>query len=668
MSQTSIAPDDDSPDSSVSPDSVDPEVTFERVPAALRAALIARGFDSLTTVQEAVLDPALVGRDLRISSQTGSGKTVALGFAIARFLDVPNRTPGTKAIVIAPTRELAAQVRGELAWLFEGIRANVVQVTGGTSVRDELRVLKGGPEVVVATPGRLLDHLDRGAIDASQVAAVVLDEADQMLDLGFRDDLEAILGKLPAERQTLLVSATFSRDIMALARRYQKDAVAVEGTRLGEANVDIAHEVHVVPPMSRNDALVNLILLAPTEQTLIFARTREGAANIARGLSDLGFAAAPITGDMDQSERTRALEAFRAGHLAILVGTDVAARGIDVPDVTRVIHADLPGNSEVYTHRSGRTGRAGRKGKSILLITPSEREMAIRMIRRARVHAEELPVPTPEQILKAADERFRSELGAPHTDDELAPDARVRRLATRLLAEVDPLTLVVRLLARVRHAGPTPPREIRMAPPPRPERYAAPGGVDDRRPQRGGQAEVYAPRSRGPRDGYDARPAGRDSRDGGYNQASGGDAPRVVGDRRSVEGRPQSGKTFRAFHVTWGQRHGADARRMLALVCRRGGIQGSDVGSIDIGPTTSTVEVSSAVATAFAAAAREPDDRDPRIKIEAVDGAPAAAPAKAAKAPSAPGSAPAAPKSAGSAPAAARAGGATPPRRRVVRA
>lgn len=662
---------------------------FDNVPAALRPALEKKGFQSLTAVQEAVLGADHAGRDLRISSQTGSGKTVALGMAIYDVVAAPPEEgttfPGPRALVIAPTRELAAQVRSELAWLYEGLGVGIVQVTGGTSIRDELRALRSGPGIVVGTPGRLVDHLERGALDPSVVRAVVLDEADQMLDLGFRDELEAIVGKLPPQRRTHLVSATFSREVLALARKYQTDAVAVEGTRLGEANVDITHEIVVTPRGQREDGLVNIVLAATGEQVLIFARTREGAGNIARLLAQLGFGAAALTGEMEQAERTRTLAAFRSGVVSILVATDVAARGIDVPDVTRVIHADPPNNSEVYVHRSGRTGRAGRKGTSTLLITPDERESVYRLLRRVRIDAQEVPAPSGESILERADARLVEELSAAVANPERTPNGRLEVLAAQLLASADAQGLVATLLERARHAGPCEPRKVASVPPLPPrapmrrfdgagpargrDRFAKGGrwpsgrGFADRpmaaptppRSPREARLESHedagflrTPRAsrddaadmavadvtRAPGAGAGPQRSGREARedraDRGAAAPMAGKAPTAPFGRRRPEafaGAPFGAAApgaqgpaggFQRFTVTWGERHGADARRLLALVCRRGNIRGGDVGSIQVGATESVVEVHGAVADSFARAAGQPDARDPRIRIAPV--------------------------------------------------
>ncbi len=599
-----------------------PTETFTDLPAGIAGALQSRGFTALTPVQRAVLDPALQGRDLRISSQTGSGKTVAIGLVLAADLERVAATdaaaavaaadaepesakrPATTtrpacggsatppargrarpaALIVAPTRELAAQVARELAWLLAPVGARICTVVGGTSVAGERRALAQGPSVVVGTPGRLVDHLERGAIDASAVATVVLDEADQMLDLGFREELEAILGAAPAERRTHLVSATFPREVLALANRYQRDAARVEGTAHGQANADIEHVVHLVRPDERVAALVNLLLLAPAERALVFVRTRADASEIAEALSASGFSARPLHGELEQWERTKTLGAFRAGAVTVLVATDVAARGLDVPDVARVIHADPPGDAEAFTHRSGRTGRAGKKGTSVVLVPPVAREYMVRVLHRARVEAVWRPAPSADDVRRAADERLRAEIAA--SVGEASSDASLEALATELLTTTDPTQLVAALLERARRAGPCEAQAVTPLLPPEPRREAP------RAPAARPQAHARRPAGGAP------PPRGRTAR-----------APDARGDVASA---------FVPFRVNWGARNGADPRRLLALVCRRGGVASGQIGAIRIGDLASTVEVASPAASGFARSVQRPDARDPRIRIDPV--------------------------------------------------
>jgi ATP-dependent RNA helicase DeaD len=531
----------------------------------LWAALARKGYSQLTSVQEAVLDPALDGRDLRITSQTGSGKTLAIGFALRPWVLLPPAVAHgvslPRALVVAPTRELARQTQAELGWLYADCNARVVAITGGASFRDERRELAKGAPVVVGTPGRLLDHLGRGSIDPSEIAAIVLDEADRLLDMGFREDLDAILGHAPPEHRTHLVSATFPRAVRALADRVQRDAAHVEGTRLGAANADIDNVIHVIDTRQKVDAIINLLLASPQEQTLVFARTRADVASLAQQLANAGFAATAISGELDQAARTRALSAFKHGRESVLVATDVAARGIDVQDVTRVIQAEPPTSADAYTHRAGRTGRAGRKGTSHLLISAAQVVPVTRLLRAAAIAHRFEPIPSAELIRRAIDERIFEELAheAPDEGAESA-DLRAHALARRLLASGETERILARLL-RARYAGAAEPRDVRPAP-----RQAPPPM------RRGGGAREIARRS-----------AGDDS--------------------------------YVPFRVSWGGRQGADARRLLAIACRRGEIRGSDVGAIRIEADHSIVEVASSVASAFATHAARPDPRDRRVLI-----------------------------------------------------
>jgi ATP-dependent RNA helicase DeaD len=546
-------------------------------------ALVQKGFEALTPVQLAVLDPALAGRDLRITSQTGSGKTVAVGLALRSLLtpetpEAPARDRDRgqagpqarpRALLVAPTRELAKQVEEELSWLYTPLGARVVSVTGGASVRDERRALAGGPAVVVGTPGRLLDHLRRGAIDGAAVGAVVLDEADRLLDMGFREDLEAILAFVPGERRTHLVSATFPREVKALADAAQRDPVHVEGTRLGAANVDIDHVVHLIESRQRVDALVNLLLANPDEQMLVFARTRADVASVAGQLKDAGFAAAPLSGEMDQPARNRALAAFKSGGLRVLVATDVAARGIDVQDIARVVHVEAPTDLDSYTHRSGRTGRAGRKGTSSVLASQVELPRTLALLRRAGVPYRFEAIPSAESIRAASDERAAAELTKDDDVADAAIDDRVRALAGRIVAAGNVARAIARLLARARYAGPAEPRVVRS--------------LDPRAPR-----------------GHEGTARGERGARGAYP------------DRGPARGQ---GGAWVPFHVSWGRKRLADPRRLLAMVCRRGQIRGSDVGAIRVDDVHSIVNVASHVAEAFARATAVPDPREPGVVI-----------------------------------------------------
>jgi ATP-dependent RNA helicase DeaD len=548
---------------------------------ALASALATKGYDTLTPVQEAVLDEALEGRDLRITSQTGSGKTIAIGFAVRDLLDDLTTQFGGPArprvLILAPTRELAKQVADELGWLYAPLRVRVVAVTGGAGYVDQKRALASNPAVVVATPGRLRDALERGRIDASTLAAVVLDEADSMLDLGFREDLEAILALLPKERRSHLVSATFSRDVVSLADRFQRDPVHVQGTRLGDANSDIEHVVHLVEPRQRVDALVNLLLSDEDAKSLVFARTRADVARIAGELAEAGFVVRTLSGEMEQPERDRALLAFRQGGVQALVATDVAARGIDVRDVARVIQVEPPTDVDMYTHRSGRTGRAGKQGTSVLFVTPSHYPAIARGLARAKIAHRVAPIPRPEAIQRAREEKLVAWLAREGDGETIDPHAL--SIAERIVKSGGLVSALARLIEKAGLHGPTRPRDVRSMP---------------------------APREEPP---HRARP---NERPRVNERPHANEGPRTSGPRPAPVP-PSAG--WVTFRVTWGGLHGADARRLLAMACRRGKIRGTDVGAIRVEPGYSLIDVAGTVATSFETEAAHPDPRNPRVRI-----------------------------------------------------
>lgn len=540
------------------------DTVFAAVPAGLGATLAARGFTELLPIQAAVLDPELAGRDLHISSQTGSGKTVALGLVVAdevaAAVTLPNRSPvraRPSVLLVAPTRELAVQLAEELGWLFEPLGATVVSLTGGTSLAVDFRQLQRGPQVLVGTPGRIRDHLERGSLLLDRVQVVALDEADEMLAMGFEEEVGAILEATPSERRTHLVSATFPPSVQAVAARHQHQPVEVAGSAPGACNADIEHEAIVVSPRQSLAALVNVLLLDPTAKTLIFVRTRTDCATLAGELAELGFAARPLSGELNQRERSAALEAFHRGQTPILVATDVAARGLDVQDIAQVIHVGLPDNAEVLTHRSGRTGRAGRKGRSLLFVPPRAVRRVDAMLRQAGVTASRGRVPDRDQIRQAADRRLRERFAA-LADDGGQPDQQLRAVAAELLDGRDPVTVVAALLGEAGHGGPCEARDV--------------------------TTEAAAAEQR------QLRPRGART------------APAGAGD-------------WARFQVSWGEHHGADPRRLLALVCRRGGVTSSDVGAIRIGGRSSMVEINARLARDFARSVSRPDPRDPRVRF-----------------------------------------------------
>ena len=379
----------------------------------LEDALAKQGYDTLTPVQSEVSKKEFENSDLLVSAQTGSGKTVGFGIAIAPTIlkDSINfdKAGAPLALVIAPTRELAMQVKRELTWLYGMAKATIASCVGGMDMRDERRSLERGSHIVVATPGRLRDHIQRGSINLSQVKAVVLDEADEMLDLGFREDLEFILSEAPESRRTLMFSATVPRAIVNLAKSYQKDAIRITTVSDTKQHADIEYIAMTVSPRDGENAIINALRYYEAPNALVFCNTRAMVNRLTSRLSNRGFSVVALSGELSQSERTHALQAMRDGRARVCVATDVAARGIDLPNLDLVVHAELPQNHETMLHRSGRTGRAGRQGVSAMIVPSRFRKKAERLLQLGKVTANWQDAPSAKQIIEKDQERLLSD-------------------------------------------------------------------------------------------------------------------------------------------------------------------------------------------------------------------------------------------------------------------
>ncbi len=427
----------------------------EGVAPALSTALEKREYTSLTPVQTAVLDDELKGKDLLVSAQTGSGKTVAFGIAIAPELlgdaDHMGRANEPLALCVAPTRELALQVSKELEWLYGEAGARITTCVGGMDMRRERRNLSAGAHIVVGTPGRLRDHIERGSFDTSSLRTVVLDEADEMLDLGFREDLEFILDAAPEERRTLLFSATVPPQIENLAKRFQRDAQRISTVTNREQHADIEYRAMQVAPNDRENAIINVLRFYEAQNTIIFCGTREMVKHLSARLGNRGFAVVALSGELSQAERNHALGAMRNGRARVCVATDVAARGIDLPNLDLVIHADLPNNAETLLHRSGRTGRAGRKGVCTLVVPHTRRRTATRLLGFAKIKANWGPAPTAQEIREKDRERILAS-----TDLQEAPSEEDLPMVQELLEKFTPEQIAAAYMRQIHQGLPAP--------------------------------------------------------------------------------------------------------------------------------------------------------------------------------------------------------------------
>ena len=412
----------------------------DRIAAPMAQALADKGYTALTPVQEAVLGDGPAGRDLLVSAQTGSGKTVAFGLAIAPevlgnaaqllYADKP------LALVVAPTRELALQVRREFEWLYGPAGAHLASCVGGMDQRTERRALERGAHIVVGTPGRLRDHIERGSLDLSALKAVVLDEADEMLDMGFQEDLEFILAGAPPERRTLMFSATVPKAIEGLAASYQRDAMRIVARGEAKQHVDIEYRALNVATRDREHAIFNVLRYYEAPTAIVFCKTRANVNHLLARMGNRGFQVVALSGELSQQERTHALQALRDGRARVCIATDVAARGIDLPGLELVIHADLPSNSEVLLHRSGRTGRAGSKGVSCLIVTPPDFRKAQRLLAGAKVVADWAPAPDADAVQAKDDLRILEHptLTAEAEDEAAMADALLARFGADRVA------------------------------------------------------------------------------------------------------------------------------------------------------------------------------------------------------------------------------------------
>ena len=358
-------------------------MTFDQL--KLHASLIRgirdQGFYNPTPIQVQAIPAALEGRDLIACAPTGTGKTVAFLLpTLQRLLGGPTRR--TRALILTPTRELAIQVNDHLSPLVRHTPLDGTAVYGGVPLGPQQRALRSGAAVVTATPGRLLDHIRRGSVDLSRVEVLVLDEADRMLDMGFLPEIRRILTYLPAERQTMLFSATMPQEIVRLAASVMRNPVRVDVGSGTTPAPRITQTLCPVPEHLKTPLLVALLGEAGVDSALVFTRTKRRAERLARQLAKAGVSAAQIHGDCSQGRRVAALEGFRAGRYRVLVATDVAGRGIDVEGISHVINYDLPETAETYIHRAGRTGRVEAAGHAISLVTPGD-EPAARAIERA---------------------------------------------------------------------------------------------------------------------------------------------------------------------------------------------------------------------------------------------------------------------------------------------
>ncbi len=539
---------------------------------AVMKAVANVGYESPSPIQAATIPALLSGRDVLGQAQTGTGKTAAFALPVLSNADLNQLKP--QALVLAPTRELAIQVAEAFQKYAEAIPGfRVLPVYGGQPYAQQLSALKRGVHVVVGTPGRVIDHLDRGTLDLSQLKTLVLDEADEMLRMGFIDDVEAVLKKLPEKRQVALFSATMPPAICRIAQTYLKDPAEVTIAAKTTTSANIRQRYWWVSGLHKLDALTRILEVEPFDGMIIFARTKAGTEELAQKLQARGLAAAAINGDMQQAAREKTIAQLKDGKLDILVATDVAARGLDVERVSHVLNYDIPYDTESYVHRIGRTGRAGRNGDAILFVTPREKGMLRSIERATRQPIEEMQLPSVDAVNDTRVARFMTRIteslaggqirhvprsAAALRDRKQRAGDRYRRChgqaaAGRLAVPARPRRCVVR-------AKSSAPRE-------RNER-ADRGDRNDR-----GERPRFEPKfERGPR--ADGERAGRPPR----GDDAGGERPRR--DPVAPRGEPEFG--MESYRIEVGHTHGVKPANIVGAIANEAGLESRYIGRIDI--------------------------------------------------------------------------------------
>jgi ATP-dependent RNA helicase DeaD len=564
---------------------------------ALLETLAGLGYEEPTPVQEAAIPPLLAGRDLLAEAPTGTGKTAAFALPIIQRLaarGILGRAGEgrTLALVLVPTRELAMQVAEAVHRYGRAVDAHVLPIYGGQAIGQQLRALRRGVDVVVATPGRAIDHLTRGSLSFDKVEAVVLDEADEMLDMGFAEDLETLLSATPAGRQTALFSATISPTIARIAARHLREPVRV-AVRPERPSSDEAPRVrqraYVVRGPDKLAALARILDLEDPASALVFARTRVEVDELAEALAGRGHDAAALHGGMSQEQRDRVMGRFREGTLDVLVATDVAARGLDIEHVSHVVNFDIPSDPDMYTHRIGRTGRMGREGVAITLVEPREHRLLHNIETASRMKLELATIPTVADLRERRFEMLQGGLRERLLEEGLD---RYRGVVEPLADEFDLVEIALAAVSLLDGANARDVEEVEIAaaslPPDRPLRQVA-------RPGRSGPAP--APRGPGGR--------GSPSRPGGWPPASAASRQdgREAAQGPVATGRRASGPWVRLY-VGGGRRAGMRPGDLVGAITNEAGVPGSDIGAIQIADSFSLVDVAEGAADRVVAALR----------------------------------------------------------------
>ncbi|EMF0719640.1 DEAD/DEAH family ATP-dependent RNA helicase [Citrobacter freundii] len=520
--------------------------------APILEALNDLGYEKPSPIQAECIPHLLGGRDVLGMAQTGSGKTAAFSLPLLNNLDPELKAP--QILVLAPTRELAVQVAEAMTDFSKHMRGvNVVALYGGQRYDVQLRALRQGPQIVVGTPGRLLDHLKRGTLDLSKLSGLVLDEADEMLRMGFIEDVETIMAQIPDGHQTALFSATMPEAIRRITRRFMKEPQEVRIQSSVTTRPDISQSYWTVWGMRKNEALVRFLEAEDFDAAIIFVRTKNATLEVAEALERSGYSSAALNGDMNQSLREQTLERLKDGRLDILIATDVAARGLDVERISLVVNYDIPMDSESYVHRIGRTGRAGRAGRALLFVENRERRLLRNIERTMKLTIPEVELPNAELLGKRRLEKFAAKVQQQLESSDLD---QYRALLAKMQPEeeLDIETLAAALLKMAQGERPL------ILPPDAPMR-----------PKR----EFRDRDDRGPRDRNDRGPRDR-------NDRGGEDRPRR--ERRDVG-------DMQLYRIEVGRDDGVEVRHIVGAIANEGDISSRYIGNIKLFASHSTIEL-----------------------------------------------------------------------------
>ncbi len=529
------------------------------LPPFLLQSLSDLGYEEATPIQAETIPALMANKDVVGIAQTGTGKTAAFALPALAQLDYKKRNP--QVLVLCPTRELSMQVADAFrsyAKSSDGCR--VVALCGGNDMRQQLRSLKDGVHIVVATPGRLLDHLKRGSADFSEIKSVVLDEADEMLRMGFIDDVDEILAQTPKGRRVALFSATMPQRIREIASEHLVDPVEVAITSAATTNVNIQQCYWLVKGTNKLDALTRFLSAEDTQGVIVFVRTRESTSAIAEQLRQRGFNASPLNGDIDQKTRFKTVEQLKDARLDVVVATDVAARGLDVERITHVINYDIPFDRESYVHRIGRTGRAGREGKAILFVAPRERRMLHNIERVTKQKIQPIDLPTFDDIDAKARERLMAQL---RLGLEAQHHPRANDAIEQLINEGNTHRDIALALASMIIDGSEPARETRSA--------KTSSGGDAARPKKT----------------HDPLPL-RDKR-GNEREVPLTYTAKELGRARPLDEHPDV--VMERFWLAVGRKQGVKAREIVGAIANEAGIEGQFIGSINIFEHYATIDL-----------------------------------------------------------------------------